>query len=365
MQSNTQYEYDLVAFIGRFQPFHLAHLDVINKAFELGKHVIILIGSANQPATLKNPWSWTERACTIEKCLTDEQLQRVTFRGIEDRLYSEAQWMCSIQEAVYSCTVKEMMGGLPRVALIGHHKDDSSYYLDSFPQWEYVEVDSDYDYNATDIRNVMFDSTVSRVERLHNIKETQLDKLPEFVQQMCVGFMMDDENDRYSLLIEEHEFYVEHDEKWKGAPYDPTFNCADAFVVQAGHILLVQRKDAPGKGLWALPGGYINKKETCEMASIRELKEETKLKVPVPVLQGSKFASKVFDHPQRSPRGRVYSHAFGYKLLSLDGSGKLQRVKGADDAARAWWFTYDEVRRMRSQLFEDHADIIEYFVGKL
>ena len=61
----------------------------------------------------------------------------------------------------------------------------------------------------------------------------------------------------------------------------------DAVVVQSGHILLVKRGDMPGKGLWALPGGFLNQEETMLDGAIRELKEETKIKVPVPVLKGS------------------------------------------------------------------------------
>ena len=43
-------------------------------------------------------------------------------------------------------------------------------------------------------------------------------------------------------------------------------------------ILLVKRAVDPGKGLWGLPGGFIELNETPEIAAIRELKEETNLK---------------------------------------------------------------------------------------
>ena len=42
-------------------------------------------------------------------------------------------------------------------------------------------------------------------------------------------------------------------------------------------ILLVKRAKEPGKGLWGLPGGFIELKESPEIAAVRELKEETQL----------------------------------------------------------------------------------------
>jgi bifunctional NMN adenylyltransferase/nudix hydrolase len=75
-------------------------------------------------------------------------------------------------------------------------------------------------------------------------------------------------------------------ESWKAAPFPPTFVTVDAVVVQSGHVLLVKRKAMPGAGLWALPGGFLNQEETLLDGAIRELKEETKIKVPVPVLKG-------------------------------------------------------------------------------
>ena len=124
-------------------------------------------------------------------------------------------------------------------------------------------------------------------------------------------------------------------------------------VVQSGHVLLVERGAMPGKGLWALPGGFLEQSERTEDGMLRELKEETKIKVPVPVLRGSIVASKVFDDPHRSSRGRTITHAF---LVHLQPDVQLPRVKGSDDAAKARWFPLSEVKR--EMMFEDHLDII-------
>jgi bifunctional NMN adenylyltransferase/nudix hydrolase len=92
--------------------------------------------------------------------------------------------------------------------------------------------------------------------------------------------------------------------------------------------------------------------------AIRELKEETKIKVPVPVLKGSIKESKTFDAPNRSTRGRTITQAF---YIDLGFDEKLPKVKGSDDAEKAFWVPLNEVVAQRDKFFEDHFHIISYF----
>jgi bifunctional NMN adenylyltransferase/nudix hydrolase len=122
---------------------------------------------------------------------------------------------------------------------------------------------------------------------------------------------------------------------------------------------MIKRKATPGKGLWALPGGFIGANEMIEDAVIRELKEETKIKVSRNFLKGCQVSKEIFDHPGRSLRGRTITHAYYYKLQQYE----LPEVKGADDAAEAKWFTLSEIQRMEGVIFEDHLDIICHMTG--
>lgn len=107
-------------------------------------------------------------------------------------------------------------------------------------------------------------------------------------------------------------------------------------------VLLIQRGADPYKGCWAFPGGFMNMDETTEQCAIRELEEETGLKVST-VRQVGAY-SKV----DRDPRGRTITVAY---LAIID---KPAQVTGQDDAAKAEWFPLSAL----PELAFDHADIM-------
>ena len=107
-------------------------------------------------------------------------------------------------------------------------------------------------------------------------------------------------------------------------------------------VLLIQRGADPYKGCWAFPGGVMNMDETTEQCAIRELEEETGLKVST-VRQIGAY-SKV----DRDPRGRTITVAY---LAIID---KPAQVTGQDDAAKAEWFPLSAL----PELAFDHADIM-------
>lgn len=117
-------------------------------------------------------------------------------------------------------------------------------------------------------------------------------------------------------------------------------------VVIAGNgekkVLVIQRGEEPYKGCWALPGGFMNMDETTEQCAIRELEEETGLKVNE-IRQIGAY-SKV----DRDPRGRTITVAY---LAIVDAP---VAVEGQDDAAKAEWFPL----KVLPPLAFDHADII-------
>ena len=102
------------------------------------------------------------------------------------------------------------------------------------------------------------------------------------------------------------------------------------FTIRAGllAVLLVQRRDHPYRGYWALPGGFVQADESADQAARRELAEET----GVSAFDGHLEQLRTYSAPGRDPRMRVVSVA--YVALAPD----LPDVRpGGDAAAARWW----------------------------
>ena len=158
-------------------------------------------------------------------------------------------------------------------------------------------------------------------------------------------------------------YYEKEKKLFANYPFPETlnFNCGDAVVECQGHVLLIQRKHAPGAGAWALPGGFKNRDESFLDCAVRELIEETNIRVPEKVLRGSIVKTQLFDSPKRSfgiPRNTLAV----YFRINPDPDGKLPRANGADDAAECKWVPLTDVLN-RYELYDDHASIISTVTG--
>lgn len=337
---------DALVFIGRFQPFHNGHKAVIDTALEQAREVVVVIGSSFAARSIRNPFTFEERKAMIEAVFPTDRVKVVP---VSDYPYDDNKWVNAIQKIV-----DETVPDAKDVGLIGHSKDSTSYYLNIFPRWKnHVEVADVGGINATDIRIALLGDN----EGLYDVASV-MPKESLRVMSKIIADGPDGYSDSWMTLRAEYQMIKKYKEAWKAAPFPPTFVTVDAVVVQSGHVLLVKRGAMPGKGLWALPGGFLNQEETMLDGAIRELKEETKIKVPVPVLRGSIKDSKTFDHPNRSSRGRTITTAF---YVDLGFGEELPKVKGSDDAQEARWVPFNEVDR--NQMFEDHFAILDNFIN--
>jgi bifunctional NMN adenylyltransferase/nudix hydrolase len=340
--------FDFLVFIGRFQPFHNGHLQVVRQGLARAKRLIILTGSSHQPRSTRNPWTAAEREAMIRGSVSAEENKRLLIAPLMDMVYNDEAWVRNVQSTVNGLVTAHH--GLPhkqaKIGLIGHSKDKSSYYLNLFPQWGGIDVENYQSISATQIRYKIFgEDSRNEVSKLlpSSVQEglEQFYKLPDFEE-----------------VKGEQAFVEKYQKAWSVAPYTPTFVTVDAVVIQSGHILMVERKARPGKGLLALPGGFLDQGEKLVDACLRELREETRLKVPEPVLKGSIKSQQVFDDPYRSARGRTITHAF---YIELAPNKVLPKVKGGDDAKHAMWVPLADLDP--TQIFEDHYFIIQEMTG--
>jgi bifunctional NMN adenylyltransferase/nudix hydrolase len=329
---------DLAVLIGRFQPFHWGHMGLLQKALELAPRALVVVGSAHGPRLVKNPFSAQERIDTIGGSLSAAERERVRFATVRD-YYDEPRWAGAVEAAVNA----EARGG--RVTLVGFRKDDTSSYLSLFPQWQEHAAPRQAPIDATALRRVYFESGAELPAELEAA-------VPQPIAQFLRQFRVTAEFER---LREELAALDESRAKYGSGP----FVTVDALVTAGDHLLLVQRGRAPGKDLWALPGGFLDGSERLLSAAMRELKEETGLACSDAELRGCLRGVAVFDHPQRSQRGRTITHAHHFALNDR----ALPSVQGADDAQAARWVRIADLPAMSTELFEDHFQIIDHFLS--
>lgn len=328
-------------FIGRFQPFHNAHLKLIENAFKKAEHVIIVVGSYRAPISLRNPWTYEERFTMIQNTLDPLYKNRYTIVPQRDFMYNDNNWITSLQNNIGKLTVDN------KGSIIGHFKDDTSYYLNFFPQWELITQPNFYGIDATSIR-----------ESIYKNKDNWKKQVPEIIADR-INRDIDHNPEKFTNLTNELNYIENYKKSWANSPFPPVFVTVDNVVTKSGHVLLVKRKINPGKGKYALPGGFIEQNETIFRAAIRELKEETEIDLPNIIIEKSLKNVHIFDHPLRSARGRTITHAH---YFVLDPVGPLPEVKGNDDASEAVWVPLNDLQYLEENFFEDHIHIITHFV---
>ena len=309
-------------FIGRFQPVHQGHIHAIGVAASQVDKLYLLIGSANACRSIKNPWTYKERVDMIRSKLWTNHISNVEFVPLNDHPYNDTQWIADVR-----ATAEHFQMGTP--TLFGHMKEGNNY-LRWFPDWKFRDIEAQYRVHATSIRQRMY--------------ETDDPAMPRTVKNDFAYY------EKEKKLFENYPF-----------PETLNFNCGDAVVECQGHVLLIQRKHAPGAGAWALPGGFKNREESFLDCAVRELIEETNIRVPEKVLRGSIVKTQLFDSPKRSfgiPRNTLAV----YFRINPDPDGKLPRANGADDAAECKWVPLTDVLN-RYELYDDHASIISTVTG--
>lgn len=340
-------QFDRAVCIGRFQLFHDGQAALIRRGLEIAPRCLVLIGSAHQARSPKNPFTWQERAEMIRLSLPEADRARVEFLPVRD-YFSQPRWVAAVRECVAAAAGTRGA----RVALVGHRKDATSDYLNDFPDWKLVDVGRQGELHAKALRAALFagQSVEPALAAIASqVPPTTLDFLRAWTQLPYFA----------TLRAEWHALAAER-ALWAGSPYPPVFVTVDAVVHMAGHVLLIRRGRAPGEGLMALPGGFLEQRETVYQSAVRELEEETGLRLLPSTMKAGLREVQVFDHPDRSQRGRVITHAHYFFL----GNGPLPEVRGSDDASEGRWVPVSELGGMETQFHDDHFHILDAFLNR-
>lgn len=331
---------DIAACIGTFHLPRHADFARLRHALARAPQVRVFLAGAHRPRSPRHPFTWEERAHLLQQGLGGDERQRVQFHPLREGVGAER-------------TRAELAQAVPagaQVLLVAGASQEGSWPVP--PGWNGEALPG----IAEPVpESVLREQLLSAAQPATALAALQADLPPHVLQ-----FLRDwSTGPDYAHLREEYQQIAREKAAWSVAPYPVVLVTVDAVVRAAGHVLLIRRGQAPGKGLRALPGGFLDVHETVRESALRELAEETRLDLPE--LQSALRGVQVFDDPQRSQRGRVITHAHFFDL----GERPLPGVRGDDDAAAAEWVPIDQLPGLEAAFMDDHFLILDHFLGLL
>ena len=329
-------EFDSAVLLASFEPFLCSHRDAIDAALESAPRLAVLVGSARAARTLRHPWTAQERVEMIRAGLSAECNARVDIRLVADHLYNATLWQRELQEALADLT-----DAPARVLQIGYAGG-----APLLPGFHYAGV----------MQRPALDFLPLRGAALGDDPDALADIAPPSTLACLRRWRGED---WFAMLQREYRYIHDFRKSWAVAPYPPTLVTTDALVLHEGHLLLIERAREPGKGLWALPGGFVEENETLLVSCLRELVEETGLDLRARSDLIERPLMRTYDAPHRSMRGRMITHVYRFDLRDA----QRPAVAGGDDAGHARWIPLARVMRMESEIFEDHFHMIRDLIG--
>ena len=308
----------LAVIRGRFAPLTLAALAIIEDALTRADRVVVLVSAAEQAPSCRMPWNVAQRMEMARAALAGFG-DRVTFRAVPDWRYD-----------------REARSAAEAAAIAGAGKT-----IERLPDLP----------DAPELVVALFERGVDAFK----------EQVPDPVMAAIRAFSA---TEAFADLAEEYRYVQAYRKSWSVAPYPPVLVTVDMAIVHVPdggepHLLLIRRGGVPGKGTWAVPGGFVDPDEWLVDAAFRELREETGLTLSDAEARAALKGREVFDAPDRSSRARIVTHGFYFVVEG----GSLPDVAGDDDAAEARWWPVSALRTLSGQLFEDHPDIIVRFLG--
>lgn len=329
--------YDLAVCSGEFTLPRQADLALLRDALARAPRLLVLLTAARLPRSPRHPFSWEERAAVLREALPPADRPRVGFAPLRTRPEQDRMAAQALR------AVQADAGPAARVLRLRTGAAD-------FPTpagWDEAEAALPSAESMATLRERLWTS---------DTPDAALAALSPHVPEAVLRFLGDWlRTPDHPRLRDEWAQIAREKAAWAVAPYPVVLVTVDVVARAAGHVLLIRRGRAPGLGLRALPGGFLDVDETVYQSALRELAEETGLSIGADALR----AVQVFDDPQRSQRGRVVTHAHFFELPGSE----LPPVQGGDDAAAASWVPQAALAAMEDQFLDDHFLILDHFLG--
>lgn len=340
-------QYRAALVIMRAQMFHNGHAKLLEEAIRLADVVVVFLGSANKPRSLKNPFTVSERSWMIHDWYQNEcslECDNLIVEPLNDYDYEDMVWEQSLWDAISNLKYT-MSVDSEDIVLLTSGKDSDLEERKSYVGVEPIDVIS--------VPTETFEGGHSELSATKLRKmwlNCHFEDLFKYVPKATENFLLTD----YAVSVlgykmrEESYHVLDARRPYLELEYEPLFQTGDCMVLNThGKVLLVQRKKGTyGEGQWALAGGYVHANETIQEGAVRELLEET----GVDVSKLTPLHSQTFDKPDRDPRGRMITTCYLYQLE------EDVIVTPSDDVSDYKWVSRRELNG--EEIFLDHLGII-------
>lgn len=307
--------------VGRFHPLTDDHVQALEDWRGDGNLIVVVIG-ANMPRSSRYPFT------------AEEQVAMLQSAGFEAVAIEDA-----LLPADRVAQLTAIAEGAPLLSFDPGYGDE----LQGLWVGEVRAAEADIGARAAAVRSAW-------------LSDEDFSGVPDAVRAL-MGKALDPETRRE--LAEEDAYLVAYRKSWSVAPYPPIQVTVDALIRRDDRVLLIKRGGLPGRGLWGLPGGFLDPHETLFAAALRELREETGLSLSETQARFYQKGQYVFDQPDRAARGRTISHVWYFDLSGV----ALPPLEAGDDAAALKWTGVDCALKMRAHMFEDHYLMLHHFLS--
>lgn len=371
-------------YIGRFQPFHKGHKAIVDLTVKMMKPedtFMIIIGSADQQETERNPLSASQRK---EMLSIELEGYPVTISTINDSPYNYDLWiehLCAKMLGFKSATHEDFLEkqedfikGFSNICIVG--MENVEEYIDRITKYYtyaptehfdlgisshiFSELETQTSVHGSSIRTFVCSEDRGHLENFYS-------DIKDFVSEKVLAYL---KTVNFSLIV--YNAYVNGISyaASTGCKYNSCFMTVDNIVFDKflDQVLLIKRKD---NGKLAIPGGFAEPYMNMKDNALRELEEETSITAKMlkdAFVKIDELEPTLIDAPYRDPRS---SHKCNFISAVYVWQSKVDAlknfipyVKAGDDAVDTVWLSKEECEDLPAWRFHaDHKKIICKLLG--